>query len=108
MANIVATFTPTLTWRVGGPNNKSILRVEGTLVVTSPGGTNAGEIPASLFGLARFIGPQVFTASDNAHAYDGYPEYTTAASVVIGAMTAATMGDLPNGTYKALVQGWSV
>lgn len=107
MAAIVATFTPTRAWRMGGPNNKSILRVEGTLVVTSPGGAAAGDIPASLFGLTQFIGPSIFSNAANTTAFDGYPEFTTAASIMIGVMTGTGFANLPNDTYKAFVQGFS-
>lgn len=107
MGAITATFTPIRAWRMGGANNKAILRVEGTLVVTSPGGGTAGDIPASLFGLAQFIGPQIFNNSANTTAFDGYPEAVGAASVMIGAMTSTGVANLPNDTYKAFVQGLS-
>ena len=107
MANIVASFTPVRAWRHGGPNNKALIITEGTLVVTGAGGTNAGEIPALLFGLTQFIGPGCFTLSDNTKLYRSVPEYTTATSTIISADNAGAAGDLPIGTYKAYVQGFS-
>jgi len=107
MAALVGTFTPVRAWRYGGPEGKSQLKVEGTLVVTTAGGTNAAEILASLFGLNQFIGSSSFTKSDNTTVLYGNPEYVNGQSLLIGGAAANATQDLPTGTYKAHVQGLS-
>jgi hypothetical protein len=106
MANVVATYTPgPLSRRFAGPEGKSYLRTIGTLVVTTAGGTNAGEMPASLFGLNTFTGIGVFTLAANTYTYLGAPDATNGQSLIMGTPGAAA--DLATGTYAVIVEGIS-
>lgn len=99
-------FTRTSGWRFGGGNQKALLIVEGTLVIDTAGGDTALDLPASLFGLQKIIGPSVFTVSTDNKAYFGIPD-TAGASVLIGEVSSGTLIDLPTATYKAYVQGYA-
>lgn len=104
MAN---TFTATRAWAYGGSAQKSLLKVEGTLVIdtTAQGGAAAGDLPASLFGLKEIIGAAVITNDSNDKVYSGAPDYT-GASLLVGGGVAGALQDLPNDTYKVSIQGY--
>lgn len=107
MAALTATYTATKAWRFGGPENKSILSTLGTLVVTVAGGTNVGEIPASLFGLNTFVGETIITKSTNDKVYTLYPDATNGQSLLCGSGASNAPGDLPTGTYTVYAKGLS-
>lgn len=104
MAN---TFTKTGAFRFGGAAQKSILIVEGTFVVDTAGGDTAGDLPASLFGLATIKGISTFIKSDDSKSYFGTPS-TAGTSIMIGGGAANAVMDIPTGTYNAVVQGFSL
>lgn len=105
MAN---TFMATTGWRYGGSNNKSILKVEGTLVIdtTATGGATAGDLPASMFGLQKIRGFSSIVLSDNSKNYVGTPAYDNGSLMVAGGASNAPM-DLPNGTYLLCIEGYA-
>ncbi len=99
-------FTPTKAWRYGGSNQKSLLLVEGTAVIDTAGGDTAGDLPATLFGLATITGISTFIKSDDSKSYFGTPA-TAGTSVMIGGGASNAVMDLPTGTYNVCVQGFS-
>lgn len=105
MAN---TFTATRAWRHGGANQKSLLMVEGTLVIdtTANGGAAADDLPASLFGLKQIIGPAIVVNDGEDKVFFGSPDYT-GDSLLIGEVSSGTLIDLPNDTYKLFIQGFA-
>lgn len=102
-------FTKTNAWRFAGPNGKTLLRVQGTLVIdtTATGGAAAGDLPASMFGLREIVGIAGITADDNSKLFFGVPAYNKQSLMVgIGASNAPI--DLPNDTYLLTIEGLSV
>lgn len=100
-------FTATRAWRYGGAHNRELLRVEGTLVIdtTASGGAAAGDFPASMFGLKEVIGIAVITNDDDSKVFFGAPAYA-GTSLLVGGGALSVPQDLPNDTYKAVVQGF--
>lgn len=105
MAN---SFTATRAWRHAGPNGKSLLIQEGTLVIdtTASGGATALDMPASMFGLSAIIGLAAISNDDDSKGWLGVPDYAGASLMVTGGASNAYM-DLPNDTYKLYIQGYS-
>lgn len=105
MAN---TFTPVIQTRLGGPVGKSLMLVEGTLVIdtTSSGGAAVDDMPASLFKLTKIIACLSVVNDGETAAYFGNPDYT-GDSLLISDEDSATNGfqDLPNDTYKVTLLG---
>lgn len=101
-------FTAVRAWRFGGSNNKSLLLVEGTLVIdtTATGGATAGDLPASMFGLAQIIGVATISNDDDSKGWTGSPAYAATSLMVQGGAANVYM-DLPNDTYKISLSGWS-
>lgn len=101
-------FTATRGWRYAGPNGNTILKVEGTLVIdtTATGGAVAGDLPASMFGLAEVIGSSAITNDDNSKVWVGVPSYDAGSLMVSGGAANVPM-DLPNDTYKICIEGYS-
>ena len=97
-------FTASNGWRFGGGNQKSLLRVEGILVVDTAGGDTALDLPASLFGLVKVRGISSFVKSDNSKVYFGVADYSNA-SVMIGEVSSGAVIDIPVGTYRCTVEG---
>lgn len=100
-------FTPTSAWRFGGPNQKSLIRIEGTAVIDTAGGDTAGDLPATLFGLTKVIGKATFIKSDDSKAYFGVPSYSAGTSVMIAGGASNAVMDLPTGTYKVCIEGYA-
>lgn len=105
MAN---TFTATAGWRYGGGNQKSLLKLEGTLVIdtTASGGAAADDMPASMFGLKKIIGIAAVINDGEDKVFFGVPDYT-GDSLMIGEVSSGTPIDLPNDTYKLCIQGYA-
>lgn len=101
-------FTATRAWRAAGPEGKSLLIQEGTLVIdtTADGGAAAGDLPASMFGLVEIIGPAAISNDADAKGWIGIPDYAAESLMVTGGASNAYM-DLPNDTYKLYIQGYS-
>lgn len=101
-------FTATRAWRYAGPCGKSLLKVEGALVIdtTAIGGATAGDLPASMFGLQEIVGPVAISNDDNSKGWIGVPAYAGTSLMVTGGASNAYM-DLPNDTYKVCIQGLS-
>ena len=101
-------FTAVRAWRFAGPNGKTILKQEGTLVIdtTALGGATAGDLPASTFGLAEIIGIAVISNDDNSKGWVGAPSYDATSLMVLGGASNVYM-DLPNDTYKLCIEGYS-
>lgn len=106
MAN---TFTATRAWRWGGSNNKSILAVEGVLVIdtTANGGAVPDDLPASLFGLKKIIGTCIIVDDGEDKVFTGCPDYTGDSLLVTDGSAAGATADLPNDTYKVFIQGFA-
>lgn len=102
-------FTATRAYRFGGSNNKSLLMVEGTLVIdtTATGGATAGDLLATLFGLTQIVGPVAISNDDNSKGWTGSPAYDGTSLMVQGGTSNAYM-DLPNDTYKVCITGLSL
>lgn len=100
------TFTATSGWRFGGGNQKSLLLIEGTLVIDTTGGATAGDLPTTLFGLQKIIGISSFIVSDNSKIYFGVSAYD-GKSVMIGEGLLQVPFSLPNGTYKVTIKGYN-
>lgn len=101
-------FTSTRGWRYAGPCGKTILKLEGTLVIdtTSSGGASALDLPASMFGLNQIIGISAISNDADAKGWVGVPDYAGASLMVTGGASNAYM-DLPNDTYKLCIEGYS-
>lgn len=101
-------FTATRGFRYAGPNGKTLLKLEGTLVIdtTATGGATAGDLLATLFGLTEIIGVAVISNDDNSKGWVGAPSYDAASLMVLGGASNAYM-DLPNDTYKISIQGYA-
>jgi hypothetical protein len=104
MAN---TFTATRAWRMGGANGKSLLVVEGALVIdtTASGGASPDDLPASLFGLQTIIGPVTIVNDGEDKIFHAGPDHTGDSLLVGGGASQATV-DLPNDTYKICITGF--
>lgn len=102
-------FTATRAWRYGGNEGKSLLKVEGVLVIdtTASGGATAGDLLATLFGLNEIVGIAAIINDDNSKSWFGTPSYDAASLMVGGGASNAPM-DLPNDTYKICLEGYSV
>src|SRR5690606_27016074 len=103
MAN---TFTATRAWPYAGPNGKSILKVEGELVIdtTANGGAAADDLPASLFGLKQIIGQAVIVNDGEDKVFVGSPDFTGDSLLVVGGSADGALIDLPNDTYKICIE----
>ncbi len=101
-------FTATRAWRTAGPEGKSLLIQEGTLVIdtTASGGAAAGDLPASMFGLSDIVGVAAISNDDDSKGWVGTPAYDGESLMVQGGASNAYM-DLPNDTYKLCIQGHS-
>lgn len=99
-------FTPARGFRGYGPNGKTLLVIEGDLVLDAAGGgANPNEILATLFGLTQVIGISTFTKNDNTKAWLGQPAYDGASILGYGGAANAPQA-IPAGTYKACVRGY--
>lgn len=105
MAN---TFTATRAWRTAGPNGKSLIMKEGTLVIdtTADGGATAGDLPASMFGLLEIVDTAAISNDDDSKGWIGVPAYDAGSLMVTGGASNAYM-DLPDDTYKLYIKGLS-
>jgi hypothetical protein len=104
MAN---SFTPTRTSRFGGPNNKTFVLVEGTLVIdtTASGGGAVDDLPASMFnGLSKIVCGCGVVNDGEDKGYQAVPDYTGDSLLITGG-TDAAFQDLPNDTYKLAIIG---
>lgn len=105
MAN---TFTATATrcFLFGGPNWHERLRVEGVLVVdtTASGGAAKGDLPASLFGLSSITAGIGIVNDDQTKVWPIMPCYD-GTSLMVGGGTAGAVMDLPNDTYRLVIEG---
>lgn len=101
-------FTATRGWRYAGPVGKTILKLEGTLVIdtTASGGASALDLPASMFGLNQIIGVSAISNDNDTKGWIGVPDYAGASLMVTGGASNAYM-DLPNDTYKLCIEGYS-
>lgn len=101
-------FTRVRAWTYGGPAQKSIMMVEGTLVIdtTANGGAAVDDLPASLFGLKQIIGIACITNDGEDKIYFGAPDYTGDSLLVGGIASLGVLADLPNDTYKVCIQGY--
>lgn len=101
-------FTRVRAWTHAGPVGKSLMIVEGTLVIdtTASGGAAADDLPASLFGLKQIIGPAVITNDGEDKVFTGAPDYTGDSLLVVGGSADGALIDLPNDTYKIYIQGY--
>lgn len=88
----------------GGPVGKSLLIVEGDLVIDAVNGAVAGDIPASLFGLNRILGALSIVLSDDSKVYFGAAAIADGSLLIGGGASAATQ-DLPVGTYAVKLIG---
>ena len=104
MAN---TFNVERQTRFGGPVGKSLLLVEGQLVIdtTASGGAAAGDLPASMFKLRKIVGVLGVINDSNDKAYFGTPDYS-GASLVVGGGASNALQDLPNDTYRLTLLGY--
>ncbi len=102
-------FTATRAWRHGGGNQKSLLMVEGTLVIdtTASGGASPDDLPASMFGLKQIIGPAVVVDDGEDKIFLGCPDYTGDSLLITDGSAAGATADLPNDTYKIFLQGFA-
>ncbi len=102
-------FTASRAWRYGGPVGKTLLQVEGVLVIdtTANGGAAADDLPASMFGLKTIIGPAIITNDGEDKVFTGAPDYTGDSLLVVGGSADGALIDLPNDTYKIRIQGYA-
>lgn len=107
MANAF-TRTAGRAWRYGGGNGKSLIRVEGILVIdtTASGGAVPDDLPASMFGLQKIIGIAAIVNDGEDKNWFGTPDYDGDSLLVGGGAANAPM-DLPNDTYKICIEGYA-
>jgi len=103
MAN---TFTPSDQTRFGGPVGKSLMLVEGILVVdtTANGGAAVDDLPASLFKLTKIIACLGVVNDGETEIYHGNPDYT-GDSLLIANHASNGFADLGNDTWKVVLVG---
>lgn len=104
MANAVSSVTQTARW--GGPNGKQFVSIEGILVIdtTASGGAVPDDLPASLFGLRKIVGPAYIVNDGEDKSWFAGPDYTGDSLLVGGGASNAPM-DLPNDTYRFFITG---
>ena len=100
-------FTLVRSWKHSGPVGKSLITLEGTLVIdtTATGGGTVDDLPASMFGLRKIVGPAVITADGEDKVFHAGPDYTGDSLLVSGIASAGVLVDLPNDTYRAYITG---
>lgn len=103
MAN---TFAVEKQRRLGGPEGKSFLLVEGILTVdtTASGGAVPDDLPASLFKLTKIVAALSICNDGEDKIYHASPDYTGDSLLVGGGAAQATV-DLPNDTYRVKLLG---
>ena len=91
----------------GGSVGKSFKKVFGTLIIdtTATGGATAGDLPATLFGLAEIQDVGHIINDNNTKVYYGLPSYDKTSMMVSGGSSNAP-GDLPNDTYLMSITGF--
>lgn len=99
-------FTVSKQYRFGGPQNKSFLMVDGTLVIdtTASGGAAVDDLPASMFKLTKIVACLGIVNDGEDKNYMATPDYTGDSLVVAGGASNAFM-DLPNDTYRVRLIG---
>lgn len=99
-------FTTTKQTRLGGPQGKSLLLVEGTLVIdtTASGGAAVDDLVASMFKLKKIVACLSIVNDGEDKNYFATPDYT-GDSLVVGGGAANAFADLPNDTYKVALLG---
>lgn len=99
-------FTPTKMTRLGGPQGKTLLLVEGTLAIdtTATGGGVVDDLVASMFKLKKIVACLSIVNSGELKNYYATPDYT-GDSLVVGGGAANVFQDLPNESYKVALLG---
>lgn len=99
-------FTASKTRRYAGPEGKSILRIEGVLVIdtTASGGAAKGDLPASMFGLSTIAACSSIVNDNETKMYPAAPCYD-GTSLMVGGGTSQAVMDLPNDTYFLVIEG---
>jgi hypothetical protein len=89
MANRVTANLQTARW--GGPNGKYYVSIEATLVIdtTANGGAAPDDLPASLFGLRKIVGPAVIVNDGEDKLYHAGPDYSGDSLLVGGGASQA-------------------
>lgn len=90
--------------RYGGPQGKSYLLVEVTIVADGTTGALAGDIPASLFGLKKITKSSSIIKSTDDKLYPSSP-VTAGTSLLVGGAAANGVQNLPAGTYNMVLVG---
>lgn len=101
MAN---TFTRSDVIRFAGSAGKSRLLVTGSLVIDTPVGSTADEIPASLFGLNKLVACLGLVASGEGSVYSASAD-ATGDSLLIQSPSVNGTTDLAAGTYIVTLIG---
>lgn len=99
-------FTVTKQSRLGGPQGKSFLLTEGTLVIdtTASGGAAADDLPASMFKLKKIVSCLSIVNDGEDKVFHGSPDYD-GDSLLVGGGAAQALVDLPNDTYRVKLLG---
>lgn len=99
-------FTVTKQTRLGGPQGKSLLLVEGTLAIdtTATGGGAVDDLPASMFKLKKIVACLSLINDGETESYYATPDYS-GDSLVVNEGADQTFIDLPNDTYKLALLG---
>jgi hypothetical protein len=100
MAN---TFTPLTSRALVGPNSRSFLIIEGTLVIDTPGGAEIGDLPADLFGFTKVVAVWPFANADDSGAIIAFPSVEQTSLLISDG--AGALADLLEGTYQVALMG---
>src|SRR5690554_6318335 len=103
MAN---TFTPTVQTRFGGHAGRSLMFVEGTLVIdtTASGGAAVDDLPAAMFKLTKIIACLGIVNDGEDANFMATPDFTGDSLLVLDDASDGFQ-DLPNDTYKVVLIG---
>jgi len=106
-------FTASKAWRFGGPEGKYLIKKVGTLVVDTPAGAAAADLPASMFGLSMIVESSLVVADDNSLAFGSAPAFDGGSLLTFATDPAdesaeATLQptDLAADTYRITITGY--
>lgn len=99
-------FSVTRQIRMGGPTGKSLIMVDGLLVIdtTASGGAAADDLPASLFKLTKIVAALSVVNDGEDKIFHASPDYT-GDSLLVGGGASQALVDLPNDTYRVRLLG---